>query len=83
MYHYETSGTCSTAIELEIENGIITDCRIVEGCQGNTQGLCRMVIGCDALQVQKKLEGIQCRNGTSCPDQLSKAIAACLAEAAQ
>ena len=77
MYHYTTKGTCSTGIDLEIENGIITSCRIINGCRGNTQGLSRMVIGQKADEVKAKLSGILCRNNTSCPDQLAKAIEAC------
>ena len=39
MYHYKTHGTCSSEIELEIQNGIITHCKFIGGCKGNTQGL--------------------------------------------
>ena len=74
MYHYKTHGTCSSEIELEIQNGIITHCKFIGGCKGNTQGLARMVIGCKAAEVAQRLEGIPCRGNTSCPDQLSKAI---------
>ena len=74
MYHYKTHGTCSSEIELEIQNGIITHCKFIGGCKGNTQGLARMVIGCQADEVAQRLEGIPCRGNTSCPDQLSKAI---------
>lgn len=74
MYHYKTHGTCSSEIELEIQNGIITHCKFIGGCKGNTQGLARMVIGCNADEVAQRLEGIPCRGNTSCPDQLSKAI---------
>ncbi len=77
MFHYVTRGTCSTGIDLEIENGIITNCRIINGCKGNTQGLSKMVIGRKADEVKALLSGILCRNGTSCPDQLAKAIEAC------
>ena len=76
MFTYRTRGTCSTAMELEIREGIITHCRIVNGCRGNTQGLAAMVVGQNAEEVARKLEGIQCRGGTSCPDQLAKAIRA-------
>ena len=41
MYHYKTHGTCSSEIELEIQNGIITHCKFIGGCKGNTQGLAR------------------------------------------
>ena len=74
MYHYKTRGTCSTAMDVEIRDGIITGCVITNGCRGNTQGLSRMVIGRPAEEVIRLLRGIQCRNGTSCPDQLSYAI---------
>ncbi len=74
MYVYQTKGTCSTAMELEIRDGIITHCRIINGCKGNTAGLARMVIGQKAEEVAAKLEGIPCRGNTSCPDQLAKAI---------
>jgi len=76
MFTYHTRGTCSTAMELEIQDGVITRCNIINGCRGNTQGLARMVVGQNAEEVAAKLEGIQCRNGTSCPDQLARAIRA-------
>ncbi len=74
MYTYKTRGTCSTAIDLEIRDGVITHCRIHNGCRGNTQGLAAMVVGQKADEVAEKLAGIQCRGGTSCPDQLARAI---------
>ena len=77
MYHYTTKGTCSTGIDLEIdEQGIITYCKIINGCRGNTEGLGRMVIGRSAEEVADLLAGIPCRGNTSCPDQLSRAIRA-------
>lgn len=74
MLHYKTKGTCSTAIDLEIEGGKITACRFTNGCRGNTDGLSRLVVGQDAREVMNRLRGVQCRGGTSCPDQLSRAI---------
>ena len=76
MFTYKTSGTCSTQIDLEIRDGVITYCKFTRGCTGNTQGLARMVIGQSAEDVAARLEGIQRRGNTSCPDQLSKAIRA-------
>ena len=76
MFTYHTHGTCSTSMDLEIRDGVITYCKIHNGCKGNTEGLSRMVIGQNAEEVAAKLEGIPCRGGTSCPDQLSKAIRA-------
>ena len=74
MYTYKTHGTCSTAIELELDGDIITHCRIINGCRGNTQGLSRLVVGMKADDVIERLKGIQCRGGTSCPDQLARAL---------
>ncbi len=72
--HYKTKGTCSSAIDLEIEDGKITACRFTGGCRGNTNGLARMVVGQDARDVMTRLRGIPCQGDTSCPDQLSRAI---------
>lgn len=74
MFNYKCHGTCSTSIDLEIRDGIITFCRINNGCRGNTQGVAKLAVGRPAEEVAAQLEGIQCRGGTSCPDQLSKAI---------
>lgn len=72
---YTTSRTCSKAIEFEVENNKIVSCQFIGGCQGNTQGLAKMVVGCDVDEVISKLEGINCGGrGTSCPDQLAKAL---------
>ena len=77
MFTYKTRGTCSVAIELEIDgDNKITHCRFIQGCKGNTAGLSRMVIGRDASEVRDLLRGIPCRGDTSCPDQLSRAIEA-------
>ena len=76
MFEYKTKGTCSTQIDLEIEDGVITHCKFHNGCRGNTQGLARMVIGRKADDVKEILRGVPCRGDTSCPDQLSKAIEA-------
>ena len=74
MYTYKTQGTCSTAIDLEINDGVISYCKFHNGCRGNTAGLAAMVIDRNADEVANRLEGIPCRGNTSCPDQLSRAI---------
>lgn len=78
--HYKTRGTCSSAIDLEIENGVITQCSFTGGCRGNTAGLARAVIGQNAEDIMHRLRGIPCRGDTSCPDQLSRAIEQYLAK---
>ena len=72
--HYKTHGTCSSQIDLEIENGIITQCKFIGGCRGNTQGVAALVKGMKVEDVIARCEGIQCRGGTSCPDQLAQAL---------
>lgn len=72
--HYKTHGTCSTAIDLTVENGVITACAFKNGCAGNLNGLSRLVVGQDARKVMEQLRGIPCQGNTSCPDQLSRAI---------
>lgn len=67
-------GVCSRKIYFNIENDIITHCEFIGGCAGNTQGVAKLVIGRKVEDVIEILKGIQCRGGTSCPDQLSKAL---------
>lgn len=74
MKTYKTSGTCSREIEYEVVDGVVTACRFVGGCPGNTQGVAKLVIGRKVEDVVSMLKGIQCRNGTSCPDQLARAL---------
>ena len=74
MTTYRTSGTCSRAINFEVENGVVTKCQFIGGCYGNTTGVARLVIGRKVEDVIALLKGIQCQNGTSCPDQLARAL---------
>ena len=74
MYTYKTNGTCSRAIEIETENDIVKNVRFIGGCTGNTQGVARLAVGRKVDDVIDLLKGIQCRNGTSCPDQLARAL---------
>ena len=74
MPTYKTRGVCSRAIDFEVEDGIITSCSFTGGCTGNTQGVARLVIGMSVDKAIRRLKGIQCRGGTSCPDQLAIAL---------
>ncbi len=72
---YKTRGTCSQFIEVSAEDGVITSCRFVGGCDGNTKGLSRLVVGMKIEDVRERLSGVQCgTRGTSCPDQLCRAL---------
>lgn len=77
MYSYKTSGVCSSIINLEINDNIVEDVEFVGGCAGNLLGIGHLVKGMSVDDVITKLQGIDCRSkGTSCPDQLSKALLA-------
>ncbi len=72
---YKTKGTCSTQIDIEVENGIIKHVEFTKGCNGNLQGVSRLVEGMKCEDAIAKLRGIKCGfKDTSCPDQLSYAI---------
>ena len=72
---YKTSGTCSRAVKVEIEDGVITACKFVGGCAGNTAGVSALVVGMTAEDAISRLRGIKCGfKPTSCPDQLARAL---------
>ncbi len=74
-YRYKTSGTCSQEMLITIEGDIIKKVTIVGGCAGNTKGISKLVEGMKIDEVIVKLKGIPCGiRGTSCPDQLAKAL---------
>ena len=74
-YDYMTKGTCSKIISFEINDGVVTNVAFMGGCNGNTQGVARLVDGLTADQIESKLLGVDCNGrGTSCPDQLAKAV---------
>lgn len=76
MYTYSTKGTCSRTIVFDVdESNKLRSVRFIGGCGGNLQGIAKLVEGKDVDEIQALLSGIRCRNNTSCPDQLSKAIA--------
>lgn len=74
MESYRTVGTCSRQIIYEVEDGVLKSLKFINGCSGNTQGVSRLAIGMKIDDIIARLQGIQCRNGTSCPDQLAKAL---------
>ncbi len=75
MIRHANRGTCSRAVEFEVENGVITSCEFIGGCAGNTKGVAKLATGRTVDEVIETLEGIQCGiRGTSCPDQLAKAL---------
>ncbi|WP_418698359.1 TIGR03905 family TSCPD domain-containing protein [Bacteroides sp.] len=74
-YTYKTQGTCSTNIELDVEEGIVKEVAFWGGCNGNLQAVSRLVKGMSVEAVIDRLEGIRCGGRpTSCADQLCKAL---------
>ena len=72
---YKTKGVCSRSILIEVEDNIVKKVQFEGGCNGNTKGISALVEGMPVDEVIKRLEGIDCGGrGTSCPDQLAKAI---------
>ena len=72
---YKTRGTCSSQINYEIEDGIVTSVSYVGGCNGNLKGISSLVVGMKVEDVIEKLQGIKCGfKSTSCPDQLAVAL---------
>jgi uncharacterized protein (TIGR03905 family) len=58
-----------------VQDGIIRHIEFKSGCNGNLEGISRLVEGLPVETVIEKLKGINCDGkGTSCPDQLSKAL---------
>ena len=77
QFEYKTKGTCSQRIFFEIEDGKVHNVQYLGGCNGNLQGIGALVKGMKVEEVKERLAGIKCGfKGTSCPDQLSKAIKA-------
>ena len=77
MFVYYTSGTCSRQIIFEVdEENRLHHVKSIGGCSGNLQGVGKLVEGRKLDEVESLLSGIKCKNNTSCPDQLSKAITA-------
>ena len=75
QYTYYPKGVCSQRIDIEITDGMIKSVKFSGGCHGNTQGVSRLVEGYEVSEVIRRLEGINCMGkGTSCPDQLAKAL---------
>ena len=75
MESYRTRGTCCREIVFVVDdNDVLTSVKFVNGCSGNTQGVARLDVGRKIDEIISLLEGIQCRAGTSCPDQFAKAL---------
>jgi len=74
-YTYKPEGVCSTEMIFEIENDIVKELQVINGCDGNLKGIAKLVIGMNVDEIISKLKGIECGfKSTSCPDQIAKAL---------
>lgn len=74
-YRYRPQGVCSTEIIVEVENNIIKNLQVRNGCNGNLNGISSLVKGMNIDEVIFKLRGIRCgMKPTSCPDQIAIAL---------
>lgn len=75
MYQYNPRGICARTIYFDITDGKVYNVQYVGGCDGNHKGIASLVEGMPAEEVVARLKGIDCHGrGTSCPDQLAKAV---------
>lgn len=74
-YIYKPQGVCSTQMIINVDNNIVKDIKINNGCDGNLKGISKLLIGMNIDEVIKKLKGVTCGlKRTSCPDQIATAL---------
>lgn len=74
-YTYTPKGVCSQRIQVELEDGIIRNVKVLGGCGGNLQGISSLVVGMSAEEAIRRMKGIRCgMKPTSCPDQIAIAL---------
>ena len=72
---YTPRGVCSRQMIIDYENDKIVDVKVIGGCNGNLQGISKLLVGMDVHEAINRLEGIRCgMKSTSCPDQIAKAL---------
>ena len=75
IINYQPKGVCSRQMLIDVEDGIVKSLQVVGGCNGNLQGISKLVEGMKVEDVISRLEGIRCGfKNTSCPDQLAQAL---------
>ncbi len=74
-YTYRTENTCSSIITFTLNGNVVTNVKFVGGCPGNLQAIPKLVEGMTVEEIEKKVGGIRCgTKGTSCADQLARAV---------
>lgn len=81
-YEYQPRGVCAKLIQFDLEDGKIHNLHFLGGCPGNLQAIPKLVEGADAAKIARILRGNDCGGrGTSCADQLARAIDEALGQA--
>ena len=75
-FSFPNKGTCSKQTNFVLnDDHTIASIEVIGGCNGNLQGISRLVVGMDAQEAIRRMRGIQCGfKPTSCPDQLATAL---------
>lgn len=74
-YNYKTSGTCSVQISFNINGDVVSNIKFMGGCPGNLKAISKLLDGKTVDYIESMLLGNQCgMRGTSCADQLAKAV---------
>ncbi len=74
VFDYQPKGVCSRLMRIEVEDGVVKSLQVMGGCNGNLQGIAKLVEGMKVEDVIARLDGIRCGGKpTSCPDQLAQA----------
>ena len=80
-FSYVPQGVCARNICFDIKDGKIYNIKFEGGCMGNLQAVAKLAEGKEAKDIAEILRGNDCRGkGTSCADQLAKAIDVALRE---
>lgn len=75
VFDYQPKGVCSRLMRIEVEDGVVKSLQVMGGCNGNLQGISKLVEGMKVEEVIARLDGIRCGfKPTSCPDQLAQAL---------
>ena len=84
-YTFQPRGVCSRAMQVEVDDqGVIREMQVLGGCNGNLQGISRLVVGMKAEDAIARLKGIDCGGkGTSCPDQFARGLEKAMAKDVQ
>ncbi len=78
IFEYVPQGVCSRHFTFDIDGDTINSLVVEGGCQGNLRGISRIVVGMKVDDVIRAFDGVDCNfKGTSCPDQIARALKAC------